>query len=164
MSLMLKNKDRIIADDFSFQCCIGRNGFTKHKSEGDKKTPVGTFSLGSLYYRADRCQKPVTKLKCIKINKNMGWCDDPKDKKNYNKLVKIKKGLKYEKLFRQDHKYNFFIVVKYNFKKRKLGRGSAIFIHLTHNYKPTAGCIGLKEKDFLIISKIIKRTTKIKIC
>ena len=60
-------------------------------------------------------------------------------------------------------KYNLFIPIKYNFKKPVTGLGSCIFIHLTQNYKPTAGCIGLKKKDFLILLKLIKRKTKIKI-
>ena len=58
---------------------------------------------------------------------------------------------------------NFFIPIKYNWINSKVGKGSAIFIHLTKNYKPTAGCIGLSEKDFLILIKIIKKNTTIKI-
>ena len=37
-----------------------------------------------------------------------------------------------------DNKYDFLIPIKYNYHKPKLGKGSAIFIHLTKNYKPTA--------------------------
>ncbi len=48
-----------------------------------------------------------------------------------------------------------------NFKKPKKNKGSAIFIHLTKNYKPTSGCIALKEKDFLILAKLVKKNTKI---
>ena len=92
----------------------------------------------------------------------MGWCNDPKSK-FYNKEIKIYKKIKYEKLFRKDFKYNYFIVVKYNTNKIIPNRGSAIFIHLTKNYKPTAGCIALKEKDFLILLKLVKKNTKIKI-
>ena len=48
--------------------------------------------------------------------------------------------------------------------KRKIpGKGSAIFIHLTNNYKPTAGCVALKKKDFEILLKLIDKKTKIKI-
>jgi len=43
------------------------------------------------------------------------------------------------------------------------GMGSCIFIHLTKNYKPTAGCIALKKNDFLIMLKLIKKNSKIKI-
>ena len=41
--------------------------------------------------------------------------------------------------------------------------GSAIFIHLTDNYRPTAGCVALKKKDFEIMLKLINKKTKIKI-
>ena len=51
----------------------------------------------------------------------------------------------------------------YNYKKTKQGRGSAIFIHLTKNYKKTEGCIGLKKNDFLILLKLINKETKIRI-
>ena len=92
----------------------------------------------------------------------MGWCNDIENK-NYNKLIKIKKTVRHEKMFRKDYKYDLVIVINYNSKKIFKGRGSAIFIHLTKKYKPTAGCIALKEKDFLILLKVIKRDTKIKI-
>jgi len=55
------------------------------------------------------------------------------------------------------------IPIKYNFKKPIMGLGSCIFIHLTKDYKPTAGCIALNEKDFLIMAKLIKQSSKIKI-
>ena len=42
-------------------------------------------------------------------------------------------------------------------------KGSAIFLHLTKNYYPTAGCVALKKKDFLILLKLIDSKTKIKI-
>ena len=42
-------------------------------------------------------------------------------------------------------------------------KGSCIFIHLTKDYKPTAGCIALKKKDFLIMLKLINKKTKIQI-
>jgi len=75
----------------------------------------------------------------------------------------LKKKIKHEKLRRKDNKYDFLIPIKYNFKKPTIGLGSCIFIHLTKDYKPTAGCIALKEKDFLIMVKLIKKNSKIKI-
>ena len=93
----------------------------------------------------------------------MGWCNDIRFPKKYNKLIKIKKKIKHEKLKRKDYKYDLLIPIKYNFKKPIVGLGSCIFIHLTKNYKPTAGCIALKKKDFLIMLKLIKKNSKIKI-
>ncbi len=162
MSIFIKNKETLIFDDFVFKCSVGKKGITENKIEGDLKTPRGNFSIGNLYFRKDRCKKPQTKLKCIPIEKKMGWCDDPKNK-DYNKLIKIKKKIKCEALYRKDHKYNFFIPIHFNTKKTIPGKGSAIFLHLTNNYKGTAGCIALKKKDFLILVKLINNKTKIKI-
>ncbi len=163
MTIFVKNKHTLQIDDFKFRCCIGKKGSTKNKIEGDKKTPRGTFAIGDLYFRKDRKKKPLTSIKCIKIHKDMGWCDDIRFKKKYNKLIKIEKNIKHEKLKRRDFKYDFLIPIKYNFQKPILCKGSCIFIHLTKDYKPTMGCIALKEKDFLIILKLIKKNTKIKI-
>ena len=163
MTILVKNKHTLQIDDFEFKCCIGKNGSTVNKKEGDKKTPKGSFEIENLYFRKDRIKEPITSLQCIEIKKNMGWCDDINFPKNYNKLIKVNNRLKHEKLTRKDQKYDLLIPIKYNFKKPKTGLGSCIFIHLTKNYKPTAGCIALKEKDFLIMLKLVKRNTKIKI-
>jgi len=163
MTLLVKNKHTLQIDDFKFHCCIGQNGSSRKKREGDKKTPSGIFEIENLYFRNDRKKKPITLLKCIKIKKDMGWCNDIRFPKEYNKLFKIKKNIKHEKLKRKDYKYDYLIPIKYNFKKPIINLGSCIFIHLTKNYKPTAGCIGLIEKDFLIMLRLIQKNTKIKI-
>ena len=163
MIIYLKNKQTLKVDDFSFKCVVGKNGFSNNKVEGDKKTPKGIFGIENLYYRKDKINKIQTKLRSIPISKSMGWCDDVKNKKYYNKLIKIGNKIKHEKLFRNDSKYDLLIPIKYNYKKRILGKGSCIFLHLTNNYKPTAGCIAINKNDFLIMLKIIDRKTKIKI-
>ena len=94
MTIIIKNKDTLIFKEFKFKCCVGKKGFSKFKNEGDKKTPIGTFALGNLYYRNDKKKRPATKLKVIKIKKNMGWCNDVKSKKNYNKIVKTNSKFK----------------------------------------------------------------------
>jgi L,D-peptidoglycan transpeptidase YkuD (ErfK/YbiS/YcfS/YnhG family) len=162
MIIYLKNKDTLKVDAFEFKCCIGKNGISKKKIEGDKKTPIGLFQLGELYFRKDRNKTPFSKLKKIIIRRKMGWCNDVKSKK-YNKLIKSNNKIKHEKLFRKDYKYDLLIPIKYNFNKPKIGKGSCIFLHLTKNYKPTAGCIALKKKDFLIMLMLLNKNTKIKI-
>ena len=160
MIIQLKNKNQLIVDDFIFKCCVGKNGLKKQKIEGDKTTPKGIFKLETVYYRKDRVKRPITKIKKKIINKKRGWCNDPKHK-FYNKEVLINKKVKHEKLFRKDYKYNYFIDLDYNKKKTIKNKGSAIFIHLTKNYKPTAGCIAIKRNDFEILLKIIDKNTKI---
>jgi L,D-peptidoglycan transpeptidase YkuD (ErfK/YbiS/YcfS/YnhG family) len=163
MTIFLKNKHTLHVDNFYFRCCIGKKGLGKKKIEGDQKTPTGTFEIEHLYYRKDRIKLPKTDLKCVPISPRMGWCDDVNIQKKYNKLIIIKKTIHHEKLFRKDYKYDLVIPIKYNFYKRIPGKGSCIFLHLTKNYKPTAGCVALKKKDFLILVKLIKKKTIIKI-
>ena len=163
MTIFVKNKHTLQINEFKFKCCIGKKGSAKNKKEGDQKTPSETFKIENLYYRKDRKKNPLTLLKCIKIKKNMGLSNDINFPKKYNKLINIKEKIKHEKLIRKDYKYDFIIPIKYNFTKPTVGLGSCIFIHLTKNYKPTAGCIALKEKDFLIMLKLINKNEKIKI-
>ena len=160
MIIKLKNKDTLNVGEFKLKCCIGKKGISKNKVEGDLQTPSGKFKLGNLYWRSDRVKKPETKLFCRKIKKNMGWCNDS-NSSYYNKEIQINNNIKHEKIYRNDYKYDLFILIKYNYLKTKKNKGSAIFIHLTKNYKATAGCIALSKKDFLILSKMLKKNSQI---
>jgi len=162
MQILIKNKDTLLCDEFKFKCCVGKRGITQNKKEGDMKTPKGTYKLGPVYYRKDRLSKFETTLKKIIINKKMGWCDDVKSK-FYNQRIIINKKIKYEKMFRKNNDYDLLIPIQYNTFKPKKNKGSAIFLHLTKNYKGTLGCVALKKKDMLILIRLINKKTKIKI-
>ena len=69
MIIFVKNKHTLQVDEFKFKCCIGKQGVTKRKKEGDKKTPTGVFEIENLYFRKDRKEKPLTSLKCVEIKK-----------------------------------------------------------------------------------------------
>ena len=162
MKIIIIEKDTLLYDEFKFKCSIGKNGRTTKKKEGDNKTPKGLYTLGPLYYRKDRLPKLSTKLKKIEIMKNFGWCDDVKSK-FYNKPIKTNINVRHEKLYRNDKKYDLLIPIEYNSKRPKKNKGSAIFLHLTSNYKKTQGCVAIKEKDMLILLNLINKKTKIKI-
>jgi len=161
MIIHVLNKNTLIIDVFKLKCCIGKKGINPNKIEGDYSTPKGLFNLRKLYFRKDRVGIPNCKINKKNIKRDMAWCDDLKHKK-YNEEIKIRnKNLK-ENLYRKDHKYDYIISISHN--ERKIpNKGSAVFIHLTDNYKPTAGCIALKKKDFEILLKLINNKTKIKI-
>ena len=161
MKIIVKN-NTLSYDDFIFKCSIGKNGVSTIKVEGDKKTPKGLYSLGPLYFRKDRVSKPITLLQSIRIRKNMGWCDDVKSK-FYNKIIDTKERSRHEKLFINKNDYDLLIPISYNTTKIKKGKGSAIFLHLTKNYKKTLGCIAIKKEDMIVLLKIINKKTKIKI-
>ena len=162
MRIIVKNNNTLIYDNFKFKCVLGEKGSASKKIEGDKKTPKGTYNLGPVYYREDRISEIDTQLQILKIKKTMGWCDDV-DSKNYNKIIKINKNIKHEKLFRKSRIYDILIPINYNTKNIKKNKGSAIFIHLTKKYKKTLGCVAVSKKDMLILLKLINKKTKIKI-
>ena len=103
----------------------------------------------------------------LKINKILEKINIANLKNNFskksNKVINVSKKIRHENMYRLDHKYDLVIPIKYNFKKPIIGKGSAIFLHLTKNYNCTAGCIALNQNDFLILLKLISRKTKIKI-
>ena len=161
MIIHVPNKNTLIIDDFKLRCSIGKKGIKSNKKEGDYSTPKGLFSLRKLYFRKDRVNIPKCKINKKVIKRDMAWCDDS-NHKNYNEEIRtFNKNLK-ENLYRKDYKYDYVISISHN--ERKIpGKGSAVFVHLTEDYKPTAGCIGLKKKDFEILLKLIDKKTKIKI-
>ena len=160
MIIHVKNKNTLIIDDFKLKCCVGKKGFNINKKEGDYTTPKGLFNLKKLYIRKDRVGVPKCKIPKKIIKKNMAWCDDP-DHPKYNEEIQLYNNSK-ESLYRSDNIYDYIISINHNHKKIP-HKGSAIFIHLTNNYKPTAGCVALKKKDFEILLKLIDKNTKIKI-
>ena len=161
MIIHVPNKNTLIIDDFKLKCCIGKKGFNSNKKEGDYSTPKGLFNLKKLYFRKDRIGTPKCRINKKIIKKKMVWCDNPNHKK-YNEEIKIYNKNFKENLYRKDHKYDYIITISHNEKKIP-GKGSAVFIHLTDDYKPTAGCISLKKKDFEILLKLIDKKTKIRI-
>tara|TARA_B110000444_G_C18562114_1_gene465323 strand:+ start:32 stop:520 length:489 start_codon:yes stop_codon:yes gene_type:complete len=161
MIIHVKNKNTLIIDDFNLKCCVGKNGLNLRKKEGDNSTPKGLFSLEKLYFRVDRMGIPKCRLNKKIIKSDMVWCDDSNHKK-YNEEIKSHDKKLKENLYRKDHKYDYIITINHNDNKVP-NNGSAIFIHLTNDYRPTAGCIALKKKDFEILLKLVNKKSKIKI-
>ena len=147
--------------DFKFKCALGKAGVGKKKIEGDNITPKGTFEIVKIYYRSDKIKKIYSKIKLFKINKKMGWCNDPISKK-YNQLIKLPSKYTHEKLHRRDNVYDLVVVLNYNTTPIIKNKGSAIFIHVAKkNYKKTEGCVALKKKHLVKLIENIKSKTKI---
>ena len=161
MIIHVKNKNTLIIDDFTLKCCIGKNGLNSNKIEGDNSTPKGLFYLKKLYFRKDRVGVPKNKLSKKIITKNIAWCDNPTHKE-YNREIFTHDKHSKEIFYRNSHIYDYLITISHNENKIP-NKGSAIFLHLTKNYKPTAGCIALNKKDFEILIKLINSKTRIKI-
>ena len=161
MHIFIKNK-KLFFDQYKVKCAIGKRGITSNKLEGDKCTPRGRFKFKYVFYRKERNKNIRSKLKIIPIKKNFGWCDDVKSK-YYNKFITFPFKHSAERLYIKQNIYDIIVVLDYNCKPIKKNKGSAIFLHLTSDYKKTQGCVAIKEKDMLILLKLINKKTKIKI-
>ena len=160
MNIKLK-QNFLYFDEYIIKCAIGKRGITSRKVEGDNKTPKGTFTLKSIFYRKDRIPKLKTSLKKIVIKKNIGWCDESSSRQ-YNKMIKFPFRLSAEKLWLKDNIYDVIIVINYNLRPVIQNKGSAIFLHIAKkNYQSTNGCIAIKKKDMLLLINRISNKTKI---
>ena len=162
MHIYINNKF-ISYHNYKAKCAVGKRGISIKKKEGDFITPKGTFKIREIFYRKDRVQNLITRLKKTVIRKNMGWCDDPKSKK-YNKLIYFPFKHSAEKLYRKENIYDIILVLNFNMNPVKKNKGSAIFIHVAKkNFQPTQGCIALDKSELIKLVKSIKINTIVKI-
>jgi L,D-peptidoglycan transpeptidase YkuD (ErfK/YbiS/YcfS/YnhG family) len=155
----------LLADGRRFECTLGRNGMAlpPDKKEGDGKTPIGIFPLRQLLYRADRVPKPITGLPIEILTKETGWCEDPAHP-DYNKKITLPHPAVHDRMTREDHLYDYVVVIGYNDAPPVAGKGSAIFMHLARpDFTPTAGCVGLRAEDILEVLKHCDTFSKIDI-
>jgi L,D-peptidoglycan transpeptidase YkuD (ErfK/YbiS/YcfS/YnhG family) len=140
---------------------LGRTGIRALKREGDGGTPLGRFPVRQVLYRADRQVRPRTPLPLHAIRDDDGWCEDPADR-NYNRLVRLSRRSKADRLKREDQLYDLVLALGYNDRPRVKGKGSAIFVHLARpGYAPTAGCIALSRHDLRMLLAELDRGTRI---
>ena len=138
-----------------FDCTLGRAGVVQasEKKEGDGKTPLGKFPLRQLLYRADRVPRPETGLRVEILTPETGWCEDPAHA-DYNRKIALPHPSVHDRMTREDHLYDYTVVIGYNDAPVQAGKGSAIFLHLARPDRgPTAGCVGLRSEDMLQVLK-----------
>jgi len=122
---------------------LGRGGIRANKREGDGGTPRGKFNLVRLWWRADRHPRPRTLLPARGISRDVAWCEEPHDRR-YNRPFRRTANTPSDRLWRDDHLYDFIIEIDHNTRPRVAGRGSAVFIHVARpGFRPTAGCVAM---------------------
>jgi L,D-peptidoglycan transpeptidase YkuD (ErfK/YbiS/YcfS/YnhG family) len=129
---------------------IGRNGFAGCKVEGDGKTPVGVFSLGTVFGRGGN---PGTRLPYRQTTANDFWVDDPESAFYNTWQVGPSRGRwnSAESLYSEEH-YIYAVVINYNTRERIPGMGSAIFLHVGDPMGTgTSGCVALERRHLLEI-------------
>ncbi len=143
-----------VGEPFSIK--IGRNGMgwgvglhqtpkdaTIIKKEGDGRSPMGIFSLGSAFgYEPFAIKYPYSVMS--KSNR----CVDDANSKYYNQIIDAntthKDYTSYEEMKFEANYYKYGVVVKHNPKNEK-NRGSCIFLHIKSI--PTAGCGAMSEDE-----------------
>jgi L,D-peptidoglycan transpeptidase YkuD (ErfK/YbiS/YcfS/YnhG family) len=153
-----------------YPCALGRSGRLYRKAEGDGGTPIGTWHLREIRYRANahpnrlvrpRIGNPGLGLRAIRPDD--GWCDARGDR-NYNREVTRPYPTSSETLWREDRLYDLILVLDHNERPRVQGGGSAIFMHVARpGFTPTEGCIALRVDHLRRVLATLRRGTRLRI-
>lgn len=136
----------------TFPCALGRGGIKALKREGDGATPLGQMRLLYGLFRHDRTchhahvNMAKSQLAFRQTRTVDGWCDAPGDR-NYNRLVRLPYRASCETMQRNDRLYDCVVVLDYNIRPCRRGRGSAIFFHIAREgFTPTEGCVAVSPQ------------------
>ena len=149
---------------FSCPAVVGKNGPGK-QSEGDVKTPLGTWTVGEAYGIAD---DPGSLLPYTKITDDMYWCATGSNGKNYNRLLYRSEDptadySEDEHLIDYPVQYQYLVDLGYNAPGAPYA-GNAIFLHCWVNEDPpTGGCVGISEADMVTVLRTITSGTSVTI-
>jgi L,D-peptidoglycan transpeptidase YkuD (ErfK/YbiS/YcfS/YnhG family) len=140
----------ILAGSGPRRMAIGRCGIGDKRRERDGVTPIGTWPVRRVLYRADKLT-PKTTLPMAPIAPDDGWCDAPDDPA-YNTQVKLPCAASHERLWRDDDLYDLVVVLGFNDDPVMPGAGSAIFLHVARpDFGPTEGCLAFALADLMEI-------------
>lgn len=133
---------------------IGRSGFAARggKREGDGRTPTGSFRISYFFGAGPR---PDVRFRWRHAARTSFWDDDPASPR-YNLWVDSRRaspGRDPEPL-QVRPSYDAAAVVAYN-PSRTPGRGSWIFLHITH-HSPTSGCVALPRHRLLVLLRWLR--------
>jgi L,D-peptidoglycan transpeptidase YkuD (ErfK/YbiS/YcfS/YnhG family) len=116
-----------------------------------------------VWWRADRGPRPRSLLPVRRIRPGDAWCEDPRDGR-YNRPVARGRTGSGDRLWRDDRLYDLIVEIDHNSRPRIAGRGSAVFIHVARPDRgPTAGCVGLHQRELRRLLARLGPKTKIRI-
>ena len=157
-------KDGAYEKVFSCPAVVGKNGPGK-QSEGDTKTPLGTWTVGEAYGIND---DPGSLIPYTKVTEDMYWCATGSNGKKYNTLISSKDDpdadySEDEHLIDYPVVYNYLLDLGYN-RAGAPYAGNAIFLHCWRGPdNPTGGCVGVAEESMVEILKTITPGTAVTI-
>ena len=157
-------KDGKYEEVFSCPAVVGKNGPGK-QSEGDTKTPLGTWTVGEAYGINDDAGSII---KYTKVTEDMYWCATGSNEQNYNRL--IYKSANPDADYSEDEHlidypvvYNYLLDLGYNAPGAPYA-GNAIFLHCWRGEdSPTGGCVGISEESMIKVLQTITPGTSVTI-
>jgi L,D-peptidoglycan transpeptidase YkuD (ErfK/YbiS/YcfS/YnhG family) len=156
---------RLVLDDIDTPCAIGRGGAcpARDKREGDGCTPLGLWPVRGLLLRPGRVPEGIRpKAPWRWTRPDDGWSDDPADPA-YNRPVLLPRTTSAETLRREDHAYDVIVVLGHNDAPPVPGMGSAIFLHIWVEGRPTEGCVAIAKDDMLRLLPLLEAGTAVEI-
>ena len=141
---------------FSCPAVVGKNGPGK-QSEGDVKTPLGTWEIGEAY---GICDNPGSLVPYTKVNDDMYWCASGANGKKYNTLIYRSEDPEAD-YSEDEHLVDYPIVYNYllNLGYNRAGApyaGNAIFLHCWRGPdSPTGGCVGISEENMIRVLQTV---------
>ncbi|MDR4887746.1 SH3 domain-containing protein [Fredinandcohnia sp. QZ13] len=127
---------------------IGKNGFASNKKEGDGKSPVGKYTIGTAFGQKGN---PGTKLPFRNITNDDVWVDDPESPLYNSWQSRNETQGQWKSAENMMHRlYTYGFVINYN-TERTPYKGSAIFFHVGSGY--TLGCTATSEANVIKLLK-----------
>ena len=149
---------------FSCPALVGKNGPGK-QSEGDVKTPLGTWEIGEAYGIND---DPGSLVPYTKITDDLYWCATGSNGKKYNTLLHRSDDpdadySEDEHLIEYPIRYAYLLDLGYN-KAGAPYAGNAIFLHCWKTPDtPTGGCVGISEESMVEVLRTVTPGTTVTI-
>lgn len=146
--------------DFSFPVVVGKSGMSSEKVEGDGKTPIGSFTLLTLFGKA--ATNPNSKMDYIQTDESLLCVDDP-NSKFYNQFVrKDQQDADFDSAEKMDQElYDLGIVTAYNTDPVIRDKGSCIFIHQWRSAaEGTEGCVAMSRENLFHLIQWLDRSKK----
>jgi L,D-peptidoglycan transpeptidase YkuD (ErfK/YbiS/YcfS/YnhG family) len=145
---------------------IHKRGGVATKKEGDGKAPAGMFTLGTMFGYSEK--SPVSTNYPYRQSTARDYFVDDVTSSDYNQWVSIppdqpnkpeEQWKSFERMKRQDHLYEYGIVINYNVNPAEKGKGSAIFFHIWRSEgSPTLGCTAMSKENLLSLMKWLDAT------
>jgi L,D-peptidoglycan transpeptidase YkuD (ErfK/YbiS/YcfS/YnhG family) len=135
---------------------VGRGGLTRHETESQTATPIGSFTLTQAFGRQ---RNPGTRLPYFQTTPNDWWVSQQGPYYNTHQVCldacPFTAGSPNARLFYVTPQYDLAVVIDFNRHPIVQGSGSGVFLHVTRGI-PTAGCVSIPATDLVRVMRWLR--------